>query len=172
MSKTQEIAVRSSTDLASLDDLEAILLDDQHEIPPVADDPAEISKEIMAQLLAAESDEELDQVGTAVGLRDLLGVPLELHGFKWRPSSFEEGQRVFFVLSATRMDTGERIVATTGSGNVLAQLVNRAKRGTLVGARVKAEQADKPTKSGFRPYWLVSVKPRAGVIDGTATEVA
>lgn len=152
------IAVRSSSDLAELGELEKVLTDPNHELPPVADDPAEISREIIMQLLSAETDEELEQVGSAIGLRDLLGVPIQLHGFKWRPSSFEEGQRVFFVVFATRLDTGERIVATTGSGNVLAQLCNRARRGTLLNAVVKAVQADRDTKQGFRPYWLVSAK--------------
>lgn len=149
----QEIAVRNSTDLAAISELEQILLGEA-EVPPVVDDPGEISKEIIAQLLSAESDEELEQVGAAIGWRDLPGVPVELHGFKWRPSSFEEGAPVFFVVSGTRLDTGEKVVLTTGSGNVLAQLANMAKRGTLIGAVRMVELADKPTKSGFKPYWL------------------
>lgn len=149
----QEIAVRNSADLAAIDELEKILLGEA-EVPPVVDDPAEISKEIIAQLLSAETDEELEQVGAAIGWRDLAGVPVELHGFKWRPSSFEEGAPVFFVVSGTRLDTGENVVLTTGSGNVLAQLANMAKRGTLNGAIRQVEIADKPTKNGFRPYWL------------------
>ncbi len=154
MTKTsQELVVRSSTDLAAIEELEKILLGEA-EIPAVVDDPAQISKEIIAQLLAAESDEELEQVGAAQGWRDLAGVPVEIRGFKWRPSSFEEGAPVFFVVSGTRMDTGERVVLTTGSGNVLAQLANMARRQTLVGAIRAVEIADKPTKAGFRPYWL------------------
>jgi hypothetical protein len=148
-----DIAVRKSTDVAQLDELERILLGES-ELPEVVDDPAEISREIMAQLLAAESDEELEAVGSAVGWRELVGVPMELHGFRWRPSSFEEGAPVFFVVNANRLDTGERVVLTTGSGNILAQLCNMARRGTLVGAIRALEIADTPTKQGFRPNWL------------------
>lgn len=148
-----DIAVRKSTDVAQLDELERILLGDA-ELPDVVDDPAEISREIMAQLLAAESDEELEAVGEAIGWRELPGVPMELHGFRWRPSSFEEGAPVFFVVNATRLDTGQRVVLTTGSGNILAQLCNMARRGTLVGAIRALEIADTPTKQGFRPNWL------------------
>ena len=150
---TQEIVVRKSTDLAQVEELEQILLGEKG-VPEVADDPAEIQKEIMAQLLSAESDEELEQVGNATGWRDLLGVPIEIKGFRWRPSTFEEGSPVFFVVTGTRLDTGQMVALTTGSGNVLAQLTNMAKRNTLVGAVRMAEQADTPTKSGFRPYWL------------------
>lgn len=152
-SMAQEIAVRKSTDVAQLDELEKILLGDA-ELPDVVDDPAEISREIMAQLLAAESDEELEAVGSATGWRELPGVPMELHGFRWRPSSFDEGAPVFFVVNATRLDTGERVVLTTGSGNILAQLCNMARRGTLVGAIRALEIADTQTKQGFRPNWL------------------
>jgi hypothetical protein len=141
--------------VAQLDELEKILLGDA-ELPDVVDDPAEISREIMAQLLAAESDEELEQVGQATGWRELPGVPVEIHGFRWRPSSFEEGAPIFFVVNATRLDTGERVVLTTGSGNILAQLCNMARRGTLVGAIRALEIADKQTKQGFRPNWLRS----------------
>lgn len=159
---TTEIAVRSSSDLAQVEELEGILLGTK-EVPEVVDDPAEIQREIMAQLLAAESDDELEQVGNAIGWRDLLGVPIEIQNFRWRPSSFEEGSPVFFVVQGTRLDTGERVALTTGSGNVLAQLANMAKRGTLVGAVRMAEQADTPTKSGFRPYWLRTPKNVEGL---------
>lgn len=150
---SQEIAVRKSTDLAALDELEQILLGEK-EAPEVVDDPQEISREIIAQLLAAETDEELEQVGAAIGWRELAGVPVQIENFRWRPSAYEEGAPVFFVVQATRLDTGERVVLTTGSGNVLAQLANMARRGTLAGAVRSVEIADKPTKSGFRPYWL------------------
>ena len=150
---SNDLAVRKSTDVAQLDELEKILLGDA-ELPDVVDDPAEISKEIMAQLLAAESDEELESVGSATGWRELPGVPMELHGFRWRPSTDEEGAPLCFVGNATRLDTGERVVLTTGSGNILAQLCNMARRGTLVGAIRALEVSDTPTRQGFRPNWL------------------
>lgn len=150
---SQEIEVRKSSDLAQVTELEQILLGEK-EVPEVVDDPAQIQKEIMAQLLAAESDEELEQMGTAIGWRELLGVPIELHGFRWRPSAFEDGAPVFFVVQGTRLDTGEKVVLTTGSGNVLAQLTNMARRGTLTGAVRMLEASDKPTKQGFIPLWL------------------
>lgn len=152
---TQEIAVRKSTDVAQLDELEAMLLGTK-DVPDVVDDPAEIQREIMAQLLDAKSDEELELVGQATGWRELPGVPMELHGFRWRPSTYEEGSPLFFVVDAVRLDTGQRVALTTGSGNILAQLTNMARRGTLVGAIRALEISDTQTKQGFRPNWLRS----------------
>jgi hypothetical protein len=151
---TETIAVRGSSDLAQLEDLEKLLLSGER--PDVVDDPEEIGREIMMQLLAAESDEELESFGSATGWRDLEGVPVEIHGFRWRPSAYEEGANVFFVVNATRLDDGSRVVLTTGSQNVLAQLINMAKRGTLVGAKRMLTRAEKPTARGFYPLWLVT----------------
>lgn len=149
----EAIAVRKSTDVAQLDELEQMLLGTK-DVPDVVDDPAEIQREIMAQLLDAKSDEELELVGQATGWRELPGVPMELHGFRWRPSTYEEGSPLFFVVDAVRLDTGQRVALTTGSGNILAQLTNMARRGTLVGSIRALEIADTQTKQGFRPNWL------------------
>ena len=157
MEASQALVVRSSTDLAQVEELERILLGSA-DIPEVVSDPAQVSREIMAQLLAAESDEELEQMGAAIGWRELEGVPVEIKGFNWRPSTFEEGggHRVFFVVRGTRLDTGENVVLTTGAGNVLAQLANMAKRGTLVGAVRAIHRAEKPTSNGYYPLWLTT----------------
>ena len=158
MEASQAIAVRSSSDLETLGELENILLTNERQAP-VSDDPEEISREIIAQLLAAESDAELEQAGQAIGWRDLEHVPVRLAGFRWRPSSYDEGSAVFFVVQGTRLDTDEPVVLTTGARNVLAQLCNMARRGTLVGAVRALRQADKETANGFRPLWLYTPEP-------------
>lgn len=160
---SQVIAVRSNSEIASLDELDRILLGGDLNVE-VTDDPDAISREIVAQLLGAENDEELESFGDAVGWREFAvpksqaanGVPMQIHGFRWRPSSYEEGAPVFFVVQATRMDEGERVTLTIGSLNVLAQLSNMARRGTLVDAIRVLVEADKPTKRGFKPLWLMT----------------
>ena len=147
------LVVRSSSDIAAITELEQILLGEKAP-PDVVDDPEQISREIMAQLLAAESDEELESMGKAAGWRELEGIPMEIHAFSWRPSSFNEGAPVFFVVRATRLDDGSKVVLTTGSKNVLAQLANMAKRETLVGAIRELVRAETPTAQGFYPLWL------------------
>ena len=161
-----ELAVYRSGDIATLTKLEEILLGtgDADAIDYEAPDPAEISREIVMQLLAAESDEELEAFGGATGWRELLGVPMELHGFNLRPSAFEGegGPPVFFVVFANRLDSGDRVTLTTGSWNVLAQLTNLARRGTLAGSVWMLTEADKQTAAGYKPLWL----KRPDSIDG------
>jgi hypothetical protein len=167
--QSQEIAVRKSSDPTAIVELERILLGAANPLDEVEiiDDPEAISRAIVAELLAAETDEELESFGAATGWRDLAvpraealrggGVLMQIHGFAWRPSTFEESQgKIFFVISATRLDDGSAVTLTTGSSNVLAQLVNMAKRETLVGAVRVLVTADKATARGFYPLWLVS----------------
>jgi len=171
MAKTQTepgttLAVRSSSDLAAGDEvlaeLERVLVSNER-VEPAEEDADKMASEIVAQILAAESDEELAamQGGNTIGWRDLLGVPVELVGFRWRPSDYDEGASLYFVVFGVRLDTGEPVVLTTGSRNIMAQLVNRAKRGALSGAVVKATEPEKTTRAGFKPLWLVTVTPQA-----------
>jgi hypothetical protein len=165
MNKTQstEIVVRSDSSRASLDELDEILLTGELNVE-VVEDPEQMGREIVAQLLSATSDAELESFGDAVGWREFAvpasrpedGTPMEIRGFRWRPSSFEEGAPVFFVVRATRLDTGSPVTLTTGSLNVLAQLSNMARRGTLVGAIRVLVEKDEKTKGGFKPLWLVT----------------
>lgn len=141
-------------DVASLDQLDEILRTGEMNIE-VIDDPDSISRSIIDQLLAADSDEQLQDFGNATGWRELLEVPIELRGFRWRVSEYAEGAPIYFIVSGTRLDTGDGVTLTTGSLNVLAQLSNMARRGTLVGGVWQLHEAEKATKAGFKPLWLV-----------------
>jgi hypothetical protein len=152
-----ELTTRPSTDLEALNEFNQIILG-QREAPPVeiVEDPQEISREIMMQLLSAESDEELQNFGNAVSWRELLGVPVHIKGFRWRPSSFDEGGPVYVVVQGFRTDTGEQVILTTGAANVLAQLSNLAQRGRLGEPDCvwSIEEAEKQTQRGFTPLHL------------------
>ena len=140
-------------DLVSLDEFDKILTG-QVEPPEVVDDPDEISRQIIMQLLGAETEAELENFGQAQGWRELQDIPMELQGFRWRPTSFDEGGPVYVIVNATRLDTGEAVVLTTGSANVLAQLSWLARHGRLPGAIKMLTRAHKDTARGFRPLWL------------------
>jgi hypothetical protein len=152
-SQSVEIAVRSSTDLASLDEFDAILTG-QAEPPEIVDDPDEISRQIIMQLLSAESEAELESFGQTLGWGDAEGIPMQISGFRWRPSSFDEGGPVYVIVNAFRLDTGEAVVLTTGSGNVLAQLSWLARNGRLPGAVRELVKAEKATARGYHPLQL------------------
>jgi len=158
-------------DVSSLDDLDEILRTGEVGVE-VIDDPDSISRGIMNQLLAAGSDEELQDFGNATGWRELLEVPMELHGFSWRVTEYAEGAPIYFIVSATRLDEGERVTLTTGSLNVLAQLSNMARRGTLVGGVWQLHEAEKATKAGFKPLWLVQPESVRAAAKEAAKEAA
>lgn len=150
MSETQTgVVVRRASDLVAVQELEKALLEGKAPVE-VDRDPEDVSREIIAQLLAAESDEELERL-EAEGWGNFVGVPFEIIDFVWRPSSFDEGQPVFLVVRAMRMDDGSPHVLTTGSGQVMAQLANLAKRGRLPAIR---ELTAAETKSKNTVYAL------------------
>jgi len=144
----------------SLDELQAILLDEL-EPPEVSTDPEAISREIMLQILSAETDEDMLSVGQATSWQELLGIPIELRKFRWLPSRYDQGAKVFFVVTGVRLDNGENVVLTTSGQNVLAQLINleRRKRFPSVWRLIEAE---KETSRGFKPLWLEKVEKAKG----------
>lgn len=146
---TELIRRASTATPAIVNELEQALLSG---IAPtdVERDPEDVQRELIAALLTAESDEELERV-EAEGWGDYVGVPFEILDFVWRPSSFDEGQPVFLVVRALKMDDGSPHVLTTGSAQAMAQLANLAKRDRLPAIR---ELASAETKSKRTVYWL------------------
>lgn len=153
---TDLVQVRSSLDLAALNELAQTMR--SNERVEVVDDPDQISREIFEQILGAKSDADLNQMGQATGWRELEGVQVKLRDdFRWRPSSFTEGAPVFLVVPAEKIGPeGELtpVVLTTGSRNIIAQLMNMAARGTYSGRVVSLERAPKASSRGFYPLWL------------------
>ncbi len=157
MGDSQAIAtvVHSSTDLATLDEFDAIITGMAEAPEAVEADPAEVSREIVAQLLAATSDEELELKGSTSWRDELMERPIEIRGFRWRKSDYAEGAPVYVLVQGVDLTTGEYHAAIScGSYNVLAQLSNLARRGQIPGAVWSLAKADKPTANGFYPLWL------------------
>lgn len=164
MAESQTIVVRDSSDLAGLSEFEDLLTGKLDvEAVEVMEDPDEISREIIRQLLAATTDEELALAKATKWRDDLLGVPVLIRGFRWRKSDYLDqedfkGMPVYALTQGVRLDTGEYLPAITcGSANVLAQLANLGKRGKLPGAVWRLVQAEDKTKRGFQPLWLEKV---------------
>lgn len=151
---TTALAVRRSSDMAALQDLGRVLITGEFDTE-VIDDPDAISKQILSELLAAETDEELEQVGSATGWLDYEGVPVEVRGFRWRKSDYTEGAPIYLIVFGTDMRNGDALTLTTGSKNVIAQLINLGSRDRLPCVRVLT-RADKPTAQGYYPLWLTS----------------
>lgn len=160
-SLSTEIAVRTSTDMIALSDLANAIRSNKR--IEVVDDPEQMSREIFEQILGAESNEELNQLGQATGWRDLEGKTVKLGAnFRWRPSSYEEGAPYFLIVPVELvLPDGrlERKTLTTGSLNVLAQLMNMAARNTYAGTLVRLKRAEKPSSRGYYPLWLEVITP-------------
>lgn len=157
---SREVAVRMDAGVAltedSLDELANALVTGETITFGVAD-PEDAARAITMRILEAETDEEaFSPTGTTNG-RELLGIPLEIHPpLRAFPSSLEgEGPQFFIVFEATRLDTGDRIAISTSSRNVLAALINGMKRQRFPERTMKFMEADRPTKAGFVPLWLV-----------------
>lgn len=150
------VPVRSSLDLASLNELAETMR--SNERVEIVDDPEQISREIFEQILGSKTDADLNQMGQATGWRELEGVQVKLGAdFRWRPSSYTEGAPVFLVVPAEKIlpeGVLEPVILTTGSRNVIAQLMNLAGRGTFQGRIVSLQRAEKPSAKGFYPLWL------------------
>jgi len=149
---SQAIAVRRSTDIAQVEELEQAL---RTGVAPDVEkvDAEQQARELVEQLLSAETDEELERP-EAEGWSNFVGVPFEVQSFVWRPSSFEDGQPVFLVVRAIDLRDGRLRVLTTGSAQSMAQLVNRAKRGSLPAVlELKSATAK---ESGNTVYWLAT----------------
>lgn len=154
-SKGQEIVVlRASDSPEALEELKAILRG-QKDPGKVQDDPAMIQREIIEQILAASSDDEM-QLGDATPWQDLLDVPVEVFGFRFRPSDYSEGSPVFVVVNGIRLDTGDVVVLTTGGLNVIAQLINLAERDRLPSVW-KLAVPNRASAAGHLPLRLVAV---------------
>jgi hypothetical protein len=151
---SQELVLYDSSDPASLNEFASIISG----IKPaqeIVQDPEEIQRQIVVQLLHASSDEELEAFGSAVGWQTLEEVPIRIDGFRWRPSDFEAGAPVYVLVNGERLDTGDSVVLTTGSYNIMAQLANLAARKRFPAVRY-LKVAERTTKGGFHPLWLVT----------------
>jgi hypothetical protein len=159
-----ELVIRHSNNIEALEEFDnAVIWGKRIEF---LDDPQTIQREILLQLQAASSLDELEPA-EAVGWRTLLGVPIELKGFRWLPSDpqyvdADTVSTVFVVVFGTRLDDGSPVVLTTGGVNVLIQLSTIAKLKKF--PLIRALKESKPSRlrddeqggqtGGFKSLWL------------------
>lgn len=142
-------AVRTHRTVAVVEPVDWVALAQQN-LPEPDDD---VMARIAAQVLAAETPDDLDTPWSQEGMREFFHVPLRVWSVRWADSEYEEGPPIFIIVEADRMDTGEPIVTTCGAEAVMAQLIKAHMAGWLP-LDVKPTPARKPTKSGNMPYHL------------------
>lgn len=109
---------------------------------------------ILAQLAAAQNLEDLEAPWRARGGEQYLGQWLVIRGIAKMPSDYRGGLPWFLVVDAVTAEDGEQATFTTGSVNVVAQLV-RAHTLELFPVEAMLVESGKPTAAGFTVQRLV-----------------
>lgn len=123
---------------------------------PDAEDQGGGQDGILAQLAGAQSPEDLDKPWQARDFESLLGATVVVYGIAKRPADYQGGLSHYLVVDLADQSTGERMTVTTGSVNIVGQLVVAYAKGWLpIQARV--EQSQKATRNGFFPLRLTNI---------------
>ena len=126
-------------------------------IPEVGED-AWLS--ILSQIAEATTVEALDSPWKAGGLEDLKDTPIRITAIRRAPSDFESGFGAYLIADCVRLDTGEKVVVTTGAVSVVAQLA-RAHALNALPLTVIPRVAARASANGFHPQHLEISKVQA-----------
>lgn len=116
-------------------------------------DDEEASERIVLQLLGAQDASDLNAPWDSAPAEELAGKRLRIDTIERRPSDFQDGLGVYLVCKGLILDTGEKLVFTTGAISIVAQLVRAHFLGGLP-AICELVIAERPTKKGYRPQHL------------------
>lgn len=113
---------------------------------------------ILEQIAAANDVTGLDEPWRAGGLGKYVDRPLRIDGIRKLPSDFGSGLSYFLVVDGADLETGEKVVATTGSMSVVGQLAKAWALGAFP-CVVIPRLAKRKTKDGFYPQHLEFPQP-------------
>lgn len=104
-------------------------------------------------IMNAQSAADLDANWAEKDSEKMVGVELQFEGVTRSVSDFSDGLGVFLVVKATDTKTGEPVTFTTGSSNVVAQLVKAYTESwfPFQGVIVKSIKA---SKAGYYPQHI------------------
>lgn len=105
---------------------------------------------IVLDVLAANDIFDLDKTWQEKDLDALLKRKLVFDSISRSDSTYQDGLGVFLVVRCTDPENGEEVVFSTGSVNIVAQLVKAHLLGAFpfVGRLI---QAEKPSRNGYYP---------------------
>lgn len=109
---------------------------------------------ILASIFAATTLEELDRTWTDKGEDWALDRDLIFERLEYGESDFASGIGFYILVHGTDPDSGEEFVFSTGSVNVMGQLVMAHSMGQLpfVGRIVRNDRA---TRNGYHPQHII-----------------
>lgn len=105
---------------------------------------AEIARALVQRIMGAEKREDLLEPIAPINAAQVLERRIGITGYQLRKSRYPDGLRVYLLLDAVELTTGELLLIYTGAVNVLGQVI----RGTALAA------LDVPVKFIQRPSSL------------------
>lgn len=111
-------------------------------------------EDIVAAVMNADNVVDILAESTLLDAEDILGVPLQIWGYKVNESEFQQGMPGYMVINAIRIDTKADATFTTGAYKVQAQMLRLGQLQKFP-VNAKVVKAAKPTKGGFYPLQLV-----------------
>lgn len=122
------------------------------EPPPV--DVAALNERITLAMLQAQTPEEALAAGATVSFDDgLLGKPIEIRDFVFRPSTLAGDTPVFALIDGYDMGEGQELTITCSAAQVLRTLGVWKVKGWLPSVFI-VEKAESKTADGFTPYTI------------------
>lgn len=116
-------------------------------------DPMAVYEAIITEIMGSESALDVLNLPEPSDLVDHADRVLELHGYRVLDSEFEVGAPVYFVLGATDMTSGEKVVITCGEQAIMAQLL-RLNQLKAFPIRVIPQKSKRPNRFGRHPMRL------------------
>lgn len=89
---------------------------------PLVKSSENVAIDMVANILKAETLDDVLAMNETVGLKDLIGHTIMVYGAELRESEQEAGYPVYAVIDAVDDTSGDRLTITSGSGKILAQL--------------------------------------------------
>lgn len=119
-------------------------------IPEAVSGDGEIN--IIEQIMAAQSIDQIDSPWEARSLEDSIGRKLTVTGLRKGKSDFTEGFDFYLLIDALD-EQGNKVTLTTGSISCVVQLVRAHTLGALPATFVPV-RAERPSANGFYPMHL------------------
>lgn len=116
-------------------------------------DANEVTLEIVAGILKAETVDDILGGGTLTHARDYLNVPFTLTGVRFNRSTQGGDDAAFYAVLEGADDNGEKVLVSCGAKKVIAQAW-RLRDIDALPIKLQLAQSERPSANGFYPMWL------------------
>jgi hypothetical protein len=117
------------------------------------EDPEQVAFEIVQRILAATNVDEVLARRQVLSADDVLQIPITVTAVRWHRSAYDQRERMYAMVEASRTDNREPLLISCGGRNVMAQLWRLGELDAFPCA-LKFGKSEKPTANGYFPLWL------------------